>query len=725
MLSSAASADVVQVGAGSYRTTRPGPCKALPEKIYKTADLDDHVPSGQWWSSLVWEPLSSWMFPHPLAVRCREGGLAVVYPGSGIAANKVGIFGRGGGKLGDFTIGHSEVESFSQANCGGYSDWFVTAAFARGKAALRVSFGHGSPFVYCRIAGGNPTLRFARKPRVWSGEAGDAVLGVSLHGAHYGLFGPTGSSWNGVDGTLFVNDADGKGYLSVALLPDDSPQTLAVFRKYAHNHVTDTRADFAVAGGVVKTTYRFEVEAREGEGNAALFSLYPHQWKYTPEKLSRFEYKSVRGAMKILAGRGFRTAVPVQGVLPLLPPQGIADRDRVLAYLQAEADKKPAGFGDTYWEGKHLGKLASLSGVAEAAGASDLQRVFIDELARRLEAWFTATPTKDQPVFYYDAKWSTLVGSRPSYGSDDLLNDHQFHYGYFIRAAAEVARVRPAWARRWGPMVELLIRNIAAPDRRDKLFPHLRCFDEYAGHSWASGTAKFGDGNNQESSSESMNAWYAMILWGAATGDEEVRDAGVFLYNTERTGVEEYWFDVSDTNYPDGFPHVALGMVWGGKGVFETWFSPDVDCIHGINWLPFTPGSLFMGRHPEYVKKNHASLVSARKGGEDYNNGWGDLVCMFGALENADRAAAYIDSTPRCKVEAGNTHSFMYHWIHTLRALGHVDASVTADHPLAVAFTKSGKRTYAAYNTGEKALAVKFSDGTRIKAKPRALTVER
>ena len=100
----------------------------------------------------------------------------------------------------------------------------------------------------------------------------------------------------------------------------------------------------------------------------------------------------------------------------------------------------------------------------------------------------------------------TLIGSKPSYGSDGQLNDHHFHYGYFIRAAAEVARLDPTWVEKWGGMVELLIRDIASTNREDLLFPHLRCFDVYAGHSWASGHAKFGDGNNQESSSESMNA---------------------------------------------------------------------------------------------------------------------------------------------------------------------------------------------------------------------------
>ena len=95
-------------------------------------------------------------------------------------------------------------------------------------------------------------------------------------------------------------------------------------------------------------------------------------------------------------------------------------------------------FGDTYWEGKHLGKLATLSGIAEAIGETELQEGFVDEIKRRLENWFTASPGEGSPLFYYDSNWGSLIGSKPSYGSDAQLNDHHFHYGYFIRAAAEV-----------------------------------------------------------------------------------------------------------------------------------------------------------------------------------------------------------------------------------------------------------------------------------------------
>ncbi|MBN2506801.1 MAG: glycoside hydrolase family 81 [Verrucomicrobia bacterium] len=720
----AADGAVVRAGAGGYLTAPPRFCRALPETIYRTADVKGPTPTGQWWSSLVWQRFSQPLFAHPLAMRCISNGLAVWYPGATLTANKAGIFGAGSPRGGDFTLGHSAVKAFTRADCGGFSDWFVTAVFAAEKGVLRASFGHGSPYVFCRLAGGNPTVTFSEVPRVWSGGSGDAVLGVTANGRHYGLFGASGSTWSGLGGTRFVNDAKGKDYFAAAVLPEGRPETLARFCRHAHSHVTGTRLEFAVEGGAVTTTYRFELTPMEGDAVGTFFALYPHQWKHAAPGLTPMVYGSVRGTMKVGEGLGFTTKVPVQGVLPLLPSQGIADRERVGGYLREEAEKAGGGFGDTYGEGKRLGKLATLSGVAEAAGLPALRQVFLGEIRRRLEEWFTARPAKEQPVFYYDARWGVLVGSRPSFGTDRPLNDHHFHYGYFIRAAAEVARVDPAWAARWGPMAQLLIRDIASPDRGDAMFPRLRCFDGYAGHSWASGDAAFADGNNQESSSEAMNAWYGMILWGQFTGDATVRDTGVFLFNTERTAVEEYWFDVSGTNFPDDFPNVALGMVWGGKGAFGTWFSGDIDCIHGINWLPFTPASLYLGRHPDYVRKNHDRVVSARKAGRDYNTGWGDLVCMFNALQDPDSAAAFLDATPRCRVEGGNTRAFMHHWIHTLKNLGLNDGGVTADHPLACVFSRAGRRTYAAYNAAGTPLTVTFSDGTVLNASPRALTVQ-
>jgi endoglucanase Acf2 len=727
---------VVNVGGGGYRTTIPAPCKPLPAEIYKSAALKGPTVTNQWWSSLVWQRYSQNMFPHPAVVRCDADGLMMAYPGARVHGNEAAIWGSADLRRGDLKIGHASVAEFPRADCAGYSDWFVTASFQQGTAALKTSFGHGSPYVFGLIAGGDPCVTFADAPRVWSGSKGDATLGVTVRGHHYGLFGASGSSWEGLDGSRFTNvagaavpqgdqDPPSPRHFSIAVLPDDRPETLALFARHAHAHVTDTRLEYTIEDGHAQATYRFVCTPREGSESATLFALYPHQWKYATTELTPLTYGSVRGTMKVGIGKAFATRVPLHGVLPILPPEGLADRGRMVDLLKAEASKPKPGIADTYWEGKHLGTLASLAGCAEAAGAPELRREFVDELKRRLEVWFTATPTKDRGVFYYDANWGTLIGSPPSYGSDFPLNDHHFHYGYFVRAAAEIARLEPEWARRWGPMVNLVIRDIASPDRDDAMFPYLRCFDAYAGHSWASGDANFADGNNQESSSESLNAWYGLMLWGEATGDARLRDLGIFLFNTERTAVEEYWFDVSGENYPADFPHVALGMVWGGKGAFATWFSGDIDCIHGINWLPFTPASLYMGRHPDYVRKNYERIVARRKGGTDFNTGWGDLVAMFGALDDPAPAAAHLAAHPRCKIEGGNSRPFMEHWVGTLAQLGQIDASVTSTHPYTSVFVHDGRKTHVAYNFSSQPIEVNFSDGATLDVPARALATRR
>ncbi|BDS06156.1 hypothetical protein NT6N_11960 [Oceaniferula spumae] len=717
-------AQSVSVGAGSYSTVRPPECAPLPTELSKTSAVKGATPTNQWWSSLVWENYSQNLFAHPLGMVCHAGGLAVAYPGAGIDGKSGNIMGGAVSKTGDFVIGHSKMSQFPSSKLGGYSSWFVTVDFTEAGSNLTTTFGHGSPFVYGQIKGGDPLVTFSDKPVVWSGKEGDAVLGVTVRGNHYGLFGSKGSKWTGLGSSKFTNEGS-KGYFSIALLPDKKAATFSTFLKYAHNHVVDTTVAYKTLNGRLETTYYFETKAMEGSGKGTLFALYPHQWKYSKASLSGQEYRSVRGVMKLSSGSSFSTSVAIQGLLPMLPAEGIADNARMRAYLTKEAAAtKTTEYKDTYWEGKHLGKLATLSGIAGVMGEKEMQAVFVAEIRTRLENWLAASEGETSPLFYYNKTWGTLIGNKPSYGSDKELNDHHFHYGYFIRAAAEVARLDPAWAKKWGPMVNLIIRDIASIKKDDEMFPHLRCFDIYAGHSWASGHAKFADGNNQESSSESMNAWYGLMLWGEVTGDTALRDTGIFLYNTERTAVEEYWFDVSGTNFPKDFPNVALGMVWGGKGAFATWFSGDIDCIHGINWLPFTPASIYMGRFPNYVKKNHARIVEKREKGNDYNNGWGDLVVMFNALNNPKMAAKYIDENPACSLEGGNTHAFMYHWIHTLDRLGRNDSGIISTHPFTNVYLKDSKKTYAAYNFQKQPLQVKFSDGFSMTAEPGRLTVK-
>jgi endoglucanase Acf2 len=747
---------VVQVDAGSYTTKLPPGAKYPSYTQYKTENVKGPVPLSQWWSALLCWPLDkgSPLYGHPLGIRYDTKGLRVYYPGPRIHSNNVAIWAQMWDDTTDIRLGLAGVDSFSETRVDAFSDWFISAVSKGNDKSLRTSYGHGSPFIYATAEGAGGAVSLVGWPKVFSGGADDAVLGITVNGHHYGIFGPTGSKWTGLDkfpeitaaereafekkvfdepdaknkivppSFTLANNLNGKKYFSVALLPDDKPATLALYRRYAYNFVTDTKVAWKYESpGVMKTTFSYTVEPQEGTGTETVFALYPHQWKYTKSPLQDLSYASVRGTMKVGVGSSFVTAIPIQGVLPVFPKETAVDKEAIATAVKAEAKTGRPVPLDTYDEGKILGKLALLSAEAETVGDLQSQKVFIDELKKRLENWFTAKEGKASPIFYYDANFGSMIGYRASFGSDVNLNDHHFHYGYFIRAAAEIARVDPQWAEKWGGMVKLLIRDIATTSRDDKMFAPFRCFDRYAGHCWASGDGHAIDGCNQESSSESMNAWYAVMLWGQATGDIATRDLGLYIYSTEMTAIEEYWFDVSGTNYPKDFPNVALGMVWGGKGAFGTWFSADIDCIHGINWMPFTPGSVYLGRYPEYVKKNFARTVEKRGGGKNFNSGWGDLVLMFHATQDPVDAAKHIAENKQTKFENGNSSAFFLHWIGTFDTYGQIDRTVTADHPMHSVFSKNGVKTYMVYNFTDKPLSVAFSDGVTIQAATKGLTV--
>lgn len=725
----AAASEIVSVGQGSYALRPPANAKIPQRMIYAlpavgSADNEARpMPTNDWWSSLAWMPFSERQYPHPLAVKAESNGFRVFYPGPTITANDAAIFGfMPAAGFDDFVIGHSAVDAFKDARVGAFSDWFVTAVLgSESDKQLEVTYGHGSPFVFVRVEKGDPTMTFSVPPNTWRGGEDEPTLGITVGGRHYGVFGPSGSSWSDLDKREWTNCANGKGYFSVAVLPDASAETLDLFRRFAHNHVTDTRVAWRYdeRTSIVETTFSFTTASHEGQENGTLFALYPHQWQHTTAQLLDRTYDSVRGPMKLGEGSSFATRMRFPGILPTLPDVGVCDRARMRVFIDEVVQEKVPSVMDTYWLGKQLGKRATLIPIAEQAGDRGAVDALLIWLKSRMEDFLAARDSRGRPkqrsLFYYDRLWGTLIGYPASYGSDSELNDHHFHYGYFVRAAAEIAQREPAWAsdERWGAMVQLLVRDIASPDPNDAMFPFLRCFDPYAGHSWASGHGKFGDGNNNESSSEAMNAWYGIILWAAATGDRRLRDLGIYLYTTEMHAIEDYWFDVTGRFHHAGYAPSAVTMVWGGKGANETWFSANPEMVHGINWLPMHAGSLYLGRYPSYVRRNYAALVEENKGTQW--DAWSDLVWMYLALDNPGQSVReFQQHAYDYPLEAGNSRANAYHWIRTLDSLGRVDRSIHADSPFYAVFTKNGRKTHVAYNMSAEPRVIKFSDGTMV-----------
>lgn len=734
-----ASARDLPLPRGSLASTPPAGESLPPAPAYVTPELRAPIPTNRWWSSLVALPFSERQYPHPLAVAARTEGLQVRYPGPDIHANDACICGwMDFEPPNDLILGHAEAPRFTSARLAGWSDWFVTARFATAThpdATMDVTYGHGSPFVYAALRGGDAVVRFPSPPEVFHRSGDGSTLGVCRDRRCWLLVGPPGARWAEVDGTTFRSPLGSAGRVAVALLPDGQREAaIALFTRAARTDVRNTSVTWSydVARARVRARFAYALAPAGDAPGETLFALYPHQRAALVDGSVGPElgtYATVRGRMSLRAGTGFEVAYPFPGVLPALPLLPGTDTDALRALVRRDA-AGGSGARDTYWAGKELGRVATLHALARELGLDAESDALATRLRTALESWFDARVDPADPstggAFLYDDRWGTLIGYPSSFGSAAALNDHHFHYGYFLRAAAELGRRDPAWLGpdRYGPFVDLLVRDVASPRRDDPAFPFLRVFDPYAGHSWASGDGVAGDGNNQESSSEAMAAWTALVLLGELRNDAGLRDLGAFLYASELAAIEAYWFDVTGENHPPQYPAPVVPMIWGGKGAYGTFFSGEPEHVYGINWLPFHGGSLYLGRFPDYAARSYDALVRAR-GGAQWKT-WADVVVMYRALSDpADAERQWRALAPATAPEAGNSRANVAHWIATLARGGRVERAVSADAPLYAVLRAGDERTYVAYDAGAGRRDVTFSDGAQLTVEPGAFGVLR
>ena len=730
--------ETVRVGGGSYATKLDARFKSPQKLIYRTENLAKRpMPNTDWWSSIAWVPLSFPHYAHPLAMNFEKSGLRLHYPGNQIVANQTAMIGSFPiGVLHDLTIGLENVREFPEALVDDFSDWFVKVRLEEKTSRLDVSYGHGSPFVFARNKGGAATLKFPFRPLIWSGDAGSSNLGITIGRNHYGIFAPTGARIEGLGSSRFTIRST-KDYFSIAVLPTADKSLLKEFAKVAHAHVVDTKVNFKFeqSSATVLSKFEFKTQSLEGTNSETIFALYPHQWR-NAGKMKYFEpsYKSVRGKMKIAKGKDFQTSMRFPGVLPAIPnrltaAESVKIENNIRSYFPPIDRVAKTDARDTYWEGKYLGALTTMLAISEQLNQDETKKLSIKlatDAKKLLQKWLVANSNNgklEKRFFYYDKNWTTLIGYPASYGSDVQLNDHHFHYGYFLYAAGQLAIHDEGFRKQagLGPMLKLLMRDIASPDAEDKMFPRLRCFDPYAGHSWASGDAKYNDGNNMESSSEAMNAWCGMILLGHAWNDQSIRDLGICLYTNEMHAIEEYWFDVHRENFEKGFGRPAAGMVWGGKTAYETWFSPKPEMIHGINWLPIHGGSIYLGRFPEYANRNFTKMINAKTSGKI--DSWKDLTIMFRALSNPRDALSRLENWRDIKVESGNSRANLEYWVRNFAELGIVERKITCNQPLSAVFNNKAKLTYCFYNIDDSPRTAKFSDGTILKSNKRGFAI--
>ncbi len=740
-----AGAQPVKAGAGTYFLAPKGSDRPAPAAPLRTpAMLATAAQTNQWYSTLIFNAKPEALFAHPLTFKTTPAGFEMA-----LAIKEVVPTVR---RDTEIHYPHRNPLVFSPlafepgpAKLAKASDWAIDIAMARGDDQMLVTVAHASPFAYFQLSRGDVRLRLPAVAERLDTAADARVLALKLSGTVYAAFAPTGGRWEQVSPTEWVGRLPaGAGYFSAAALPDDKPETVQLFSRHAYAFVQDTRTDwrYEPATSLVQTTFKVTTRVMEGADNGPLIGLYPHQWFNNASVAGKLgpAYDSIRGKIKLLAASQFKTEYRYQGFVPHWPGVKAGPRvDELADLLKTDIRKRreliPGRENNdnwrtsAYWQGKGLTRLTQLASVAEQQGDLDGRDQLLTMVKERMEFWFGGQSNKS--YFHYDKGLGTVVSYPDEFFAVEQMNDHHFHYGYFIRAAAEVAMRDPAWAAKdkWGAMVELLIADIATTQRGRADFPFLRNFDTFEGHSWASGVGLGEWGNNQESSSEAINAWAGLIMWGELTGNRELRDLGVYLYTTEVEAINHYWFDIHGQVLPPEYKSAEVSMLFGGKIAHNTWWTDEPRQIHGINLLPIAGFSTYLGRDPAFVKRNMAGLktdseVYTARGQFPPNpppkDIWQDIFAKYLAL--ADPMAALAQWDKYGSVELGDTRTHTLHWMLSLNEMGTPDFSISADTPLYQVFKRAdGRMTYLAFNATKAPLTVRFSDGKTLNVAAGAL----
>jgi endo-1,3(4)-beta-glucanase len=721
LISFASYAQTVSVGKGSYTTNFPGTDEAgrngFPAGSPQLSGnaLGKPVPTNDWWSKLVKEDHADNLFNYPMTLKTTNTGLIVTYIPWGVIGDsqpiKVGLTGL----------------NTTKTTVSDYSDWTVSMNWKNSSEQMTVTSGIAMPFLYfekesddevaIQINAGNASV---------SGEL--LIVENASYGADFVFYAPVGSTWT-KSGDTYTSSLNNKTYWSMAMLPQEGNSVTAIaneYKKYAYVFPVNTETDWSYNenNGVVQTDFTVTTETKEGDNTNMLLGLLPHQWSnlagnsVTPQEHS---YSSVRGEIKTLDGNSFSVVNSYSGILPTLPylanySEGFSPADMSAKIRQIKNDGL-ATWTDSYNEGQVMNRLIQTARIADQTGDIEARDKMIGTIKERLEDWLTYQSGEIAFLFYYNQNWSALLGYPAGHGQDNNINDHHFHWGYFIHAAAFMEQFEPGWANQWGDFINYLVRDAASPNRNDAKFPFLRNFSPYAGHCWANGFATFPQGNDQESTSESMQFNSSLIHWGAITGNDEIRDLGVYLYTTEQSAVEEYWFDMHERNFKDNQQYGMVSRVWGNSYDNGTFWTSDITASYGIEMYPIHGGSLYLGQNQAYLQKIWGELQSNTGilSTSDTNpNLWHDTFWKYLSFLDPERAIELYNSYPDRVMKFGVSDAQTYHWLHAMNAMGQLKPEITANYPITAVFEKDGEKTYVVHNYSNTTKTVTFSDGYEL-----------
>jgi endo-1,3(4)-beta-glucanase len=663
-LGTAAIQDPISTTASTFTTTSQTHSLPVSTNSFWGPSYSRPYPTNTWWTNLIMSgnnPIKT----YPYIIRAANDGYHVCYPSRTVA--KTFIFET---FLDNLIIG--ATQSIGTRQVVSHSDLSVTVKYSSGSASMSSPIVRGQAYNTVEYSGLTPKLTSAH---AFTGVNGGGLTG-SYTGTKLKLTLNNGQTWlvytsSSVNWIITGNSATASaaftGTLHAAYLMSSNQES--VYDTYSSGYAVSGKTVLSASNN--EATIRFSF-TKKGSSPLLMFMLPHHRDIITNANYASPEirYKSMKGEVvanvgdewimkeKLVSDIGFysRYTIPTNNIAALK------------AQLARDQNSYPTAT-DPYFGGKAVARLGRLAVIADELGETAIASKIRTNMKTYMNKWLGFGSASDNTLLY-ERTYGGLV-SKNSVGSSGAdfgnyyYNDHHFHYGYFVYAAACIIKKDVAWGQTYKTKIMEIVRDFANPSTADTAYTTLRNKDWYTGHSYAAGLFAFADSRNQESTSEAVNAYYGVYTLGLAYNDADLRDLGRILLQTEIRSSQKYWQITSaDTIYESTFAaNKVVGIVWETKVDYATWFGANVEFIHGIQMLPYTPISEDLLRS-SWIRESYSVFSSAyTRSSPAASSAW--LGLLYQAQATFDKAGAAAKIATLTGVDDGNTMTNTLYWLYT------------------------------------------------------------
>uniref|UniRef100_A0ACD5X897 Uncharacterized protein n=1 Tax=Avena sativa TaxID=4498 RepID=A0ACD5X897_AVESA len=634
-----------------------------PARFFSRELLSAPLPTNSFFQNFALNNGDQPEYIHPYSVKSAAAALTVCYPKSVHSPSfHAQTF------VADLTIS-SPSDATAPHRIYAFDDLSVTLDFS---PSLRAFLVRGSPFVTVATAGAPVDISLASVHAFLEASPRDGALTrwrLRMNSDQTFLLYASAPIRLSMTSVTQLAAPGFDGVIRVAFLPDAAME--AVLDQYSGCFPT---------GGEAALNRPFSVDytwRTDGSGDLLMLAHPLHLRLLSKDRgvrvLEDFRYSSIDGDLVGVVGDAW--ALRTDPVFPTWhSTRGVSEDGvpEIVAALRKDVDdlaSSPITTASSYFYGKAIARAARLALIAEEVGCPDVIPAVHRFLTATVTPWLNGS--FEGNGFLYDPTWGGLVTRQGTTdtGADfgfGIYNDHHYHLGYFVYAIAVLAKIDPAWGREYMPQAYSMVADFMTTSASD-YYPRMRTFDLWKLHSWAGGLTEFGDGRNQESSSEAVNAYYSAALLGLSYGDAPLVSAAATLTALEMLAAQTWWHvREGDAIYEGDFTgsNRVVGVVWANKRDSGLWFAPPEwkECRLGIQLLPIVPISEVLfpdaGFARDLVRWTAPAL--ARDGVGD---GWKGFVY---ALEGTyDKESALAKTRELASHDDGNTLTNLLWWLHS------------------------------------------------------------